>query len=372
MVSLPFTDTVAAPAVVTPVLRVSEAGPAAGIAGGLAGAAAGLLGGSQATDPWSTHLLSLRMTLACGDHVDSVVLHLLESDQAPATALGDTLEIALGYGDESPTPLFSGSIEHLETTIAGYRRLVLASPALKLAHKRLNTSFEEQSAGDILRSLLDSAGVEAGAIDRGQQYPFYAVSDHRSLLAHVDTLSRQQGWLCYCGADGQLNCREVGPGTAASTLAYGVDLTELRHWSRPPDATGFRVIGSGAASSQGAGTWHWLTKEPKTFAESGDAAITRPERSLRDTAAARARADALAAEVNRQTRRVCLQTAAAPDIVAGSLFDISGAPDSSANGTYVADRVVMTYAPLEGFLSQVEGFRRDSAGSPLSAAGGLL
>jgi len=370
MVSLPFTDPVATPAVVTPTLKVRRQGSSDA---GLGQGALDLLGASPNPDAWMAHLLSMRMTLACGDHVDNVVLHLLETEQTPATALGDRLQIALGYGDDGETPLFSGTVAQVETTLSGYRRLVLTSPLLQLAQGRLNGSFEEQSAGDIIRALLGETDVTAGEISPGSQYPFYVVSDRSPLLAHINVLCQQQNWLCYCGADGSLNARTVGEKPPVRTLAYGVDLLELRHWQRSPALAGVKVVGDGAAASKGADAWNWLTKETQATGEAGAGNVVVSQGALRDNAASKSFAQSILADSERAANRVQLQTSAAPDILPGAPFDISGAPTEAANGTFVAERVVISYDQRSGFISTIKAFNRAAGtGDGAGPGGGLL
>lgn len=371
MTGLPFTDPIAAPAVRTPQLRI--AGQAGGGPGGLASAAGALLGERPGADPWSSCLLAMRLTLGLGGHVDYAVLHVLDGDGAPAAALGDALEFSLGYDDEGETRLFTGSVSRLENTVAGFRRLTVASPLLALSQKRINSSFEEQSASDIVRALLGETDVEAGTVDAGGQYPFYVVSDSRSLLEHIQCIAQQQNWLCFCGPDGRLNAHAVTAGEAARTFAYAVDILELEHGAQPGSLSGVRVVGGGAATSSGAQAWNWLTKDPKVLSETGDGARVVPMRALRNAPAAQSFGAELAAADARNASRIRLLTPAAPEVLPGVAFAVDGAPSADANGTYVTERVVISFDRQRGFLSRIEGFNRDAAASgPAGALGGLL
>lgn len=373
MTILPFTNPVASPAVSAPSLKISPQQESGSALGGLAGVAGDLLGGGAATDPWNTHLLSLRMDLAMGDHVDSAVLYLLEAESTPATSLGDVLEISLGPDAESETLIYTGAVERVETALSGYRRVTLASPLLALAQSRLNGSYQEQSASDIVRSLLAETEVTAGNIDSGELYPFYAVSDKRTLLFHIHEICRQQNWLFYASGDGGLNAHALAAGDANKTFAYGVDIIELQHWQRLPSLTGSKVIGGGAATSQGKDAWSWLTKEPRVLTESGDGRPVFARQALRDVPGTQAYAGYLSAQDQANSHRVRLRTIAAPEVLTGSAFGISGAPHSAANGTFVADRVVISFDRTDGYISLIEGFNRDAAGSSaLGALGDLL
>ncbi|WP_020408676.1 hypothetical protein [Hahella ganghwensis] len=373
MVSLPFTDPVAAPAVRTPKLKISQKQSASDGLGGLADAAGALLGGNPGPDPWSTHLIGLRMSLSLGDHVGSVILHILESESAPEASLGDELELALGFDDETETPIFTGKIQRLENHLAGYRRLTITSPFLELSQKRINASFEEQSASDIVQSLLGETNVGAGSIDSGEQYSFYVVSDRLSLLQHIQAISAQQNWICYCGANGQLNAHALDTGEEAKVFAYGSDIIELEHWVQEAALTGVKVVGGGAATSQGSDAWNWLTKDPKALAEAGESGRVVPMRVLRDAPSAQNFSAALMSKDAQATNRVRLTSSAAPEVLPGTYFEITGAPFSAANAIFVAEKVVMTFDRSKGFLSFIEGFSRDSAGtSALGSLGGLL
>lgn len=374
MVSLPFTDPVASPAVLTPRLKISQQQDSAGAGpGGLAEVASSLLGAAQGPDPWMSHLLGMRMTLALGAHVDNVVLHILDTAEAPAARLGDSVTISLGYGDDADIPLFTGAVQSLQTTLSGSRRMLLAGPALALARMRLNSSYQEQSAEDIILALLGEANVVAGTIDSGLQYPFYAVSDRHTLLAHIQALSEQQNWLCYVDADGLLNAHRAGSDDPARTFAYGVDLIELEHRTLTAPLAGIRVIGGGAATGNGADAWNWLSKTPGAGGEAGDGSRVVAQQALRDAPGAQGYADYLMARGTRAGNRVWLQTAAAPEVLPGRAFGISGAPAANADGVYLAERVVIGFDRQRGFISTIEGCSRDAAtGDGAGLPGGLL
>ncbi|MCP4765237.1 MAG: hypothetical protein GY875_03110 [Gammaproteobacteria bacterium] len=373
MTGLPFTDPVATPAVRTPKLKISQQQDSGGGLGGLAGTAAALLGGEQGADPWQAYLMMMRLTLGSGNHVGHAILHVMDGDAAPEANLGDKLDIALSFDDDAETPIFTGSIQKIEATVAGYRRLTVTSPLLALSQKRINTSFEEQSADDILQALLAETDVEAGNIASGGQYPFYVVSDRRSLLDHIQRLCAQQNWLCFCGPDGKLNAQSVAAADAAKSFAYGSDIIEMEHGTRLAALSGLKVIGGGAASSNGADAWNWLTKDPKALSETGEPGRVVAMRALRDAQAAQSFGESLVAQDAQQTSYLRLLTSAAPEVLPGNAFSVEGVPTGTTDGTYVAERVVISFDRSQGFQSRIEGFNRDavSAGA-LGAPGGLL
>ena len=370
MTGLPFTDPVATPAVTTPRLKISQQQSGGGGLGGLADVAGGLLGAGQGGDPWMDYLMAMRLQLGTGNHVDHAILHVMDGEEAPEAALGDTLELSLGYSDDAETLIFTGSIERLETTVAGYRRLTLTCPFLALAQKRVNASFEEQSADDIVQSLLAETDVEAGNIDRGVQYPYYVVSDRRSLLEHIQQLCAQQNWLCYCGPDGKLNAHAASGAEDSRTFAYGSDIIELEHGTRNAALGGVKVIGGGAATSNGADAWNWLTKDPKVLSEAGDASRVVPVRALRDAEGAQGYSDSLVARDVENGNQLPLLTSAAPEVLPGKLFTVEGLPAAAANGSYVAEQVIVSFDRSLGFQSSIAGFNRDAGGG--GGLGGLF
>ena len=373
MVSLPFTDPVAAPAVRTPQLKIQTLQASSSGLGGLADVATSLLGGNSGPDPWATHLISMRMQLALGDHVDHVILQVLETEQAPDTALGTTLSIALSFDDGEEIDLFTGNIQRQETLLAGYRRVLVSSPLLQLSQQRLNSSFEEQSAKDIIQSLLAETDVAAGTIDSGERYPFYVVSDRQTLLQHIQVIAELQNWLCYAAADGSLNAHALNNAEQAKVFAYGSDIIAMTHRTQNLAQAGVKVVGSGAATSNGADAWNWLSKEPKTLAESGASGEVFSASSLRDTTSAENFSAALGAKSARASNRVQLQTTAAPEVLPGSAFEIQSAPNAAANAIYVAERVTISFDRQTGFVSHIDGFNREAGAASLGGAlGGLL
>jgi len=371
MVGLPFTDPVESPAVVEPQLKISVEQESSGGLGGAAGLASDLLGNNEGPDPWLTHLMQMKTELRSGAQVSHATLFVADSETAPEVSLGDTLKLELGYGDSGSVPFFKGSIEKVESSIDGYKRVVVVSPLIELAKKRINQSFEEQSAGDVVNSLAGETSIETDNVESGNQYPFLVVSDRQSLLEHIHAIARQQNWLCYDGPEGKLNAHKLTAGEVAKTFAYGSDVMELHHWKKNSGLEGAKVIGSGAATSNGSSAWSWLTKEPKVVSESGTGIPVVPSRALRDNPGAQGMLDRLLAEDQQKTNRVRIKTGAAPEVRVGSLFEITEAPND-ANGRYFADQIILEFDRENGFVSIVEGFSESASSGGLGGLGGLL
>src|SRR6185295_5557973 len=97
-----------------------------------------------------------------------------------------------------------------------------AGGALSLA--RINQSFEQQSAGKIVKDLAGRAGADLGTVEDGIDLPFFVIDDRRSVYAHIAMLARRCGYLVIVGADGKLGFAPPAAGAAVQTFTYGVDV----------------------------------------------------------------------------------------------------------------------------------------------------
>ena len=325
------------------------------LGGGLADAAASLLGGgSGQSDPWAACVQSLVVDLRAAPGVDVCVIEAATASM-PSVALGDALQVQLGYADQL-SKVFTGKVARIDARHDGSVRVSLDSGALTLARLRTNTSYEQQTLADIVKKLLDTTGLPSGTVSTGNTYPFLAIDDRQSLWAWVAQLAAQAGLLGWVDADGKVQV-QAGGGASAATFTYGADILTLTHSSRQAVAGDVTVIGEGAAGSKGTQAWSWLSKQRSPIAAqqgSGDARQCS-EAALRNLAGMQASAQAWRNRLAASAAAVQVTVPGHAALSVGTTFTLASCPQGHGDGAYVATRVQHRHDKRQGFVTQLTG-----------------
>src|SRR5262249_14654531 len=249
-----------------------------------------------------------------------------------------------------------------------------------LAALRLNQSYEQRTAGDIVNALAGAAGVAVDRADDGPSFPFYVVDDGRSGWSHTAALARASGFLASVTPSGKLAFGPAADGDPVQTFSYGGDVLSLESFEAAPSAGTVTVVGEGAAGSQGSDAWSWLVKDPSgvtATSGSGDPARLASDPSLRSADAAQGAADAIAADAAAGAATARLLVAGAPKAVVGSAVAVADAPDDALNGTWVVRGLRHRHTKHGGFttlllLAKSGGSGAGGLGGLAAAIGGLL
>ena len=300
----------------------------------------------------SAALLSVVVDTGTAPGVDVAEIRLAGSD---APAVGDEGTIALGYEDGGTELVLTGAVEQVAAGAHGEVRIVVANAGAALARVRVNRSFEQQKAGDVVSDLAGEAGASTGDVRPGADLAFFVVDDRRGGWAQVAELARASGCLAYVTPDGEVTMAPPPAGPPAATFTYGVDVLELAAGPRAPIVGAVTVIGEGAAGSQGADAWSWLVKDPAAVTGSGGSGSPerlRSEPGLRSTAAVQGAA--LGVPAGDVAGHVLV--AGAQAVAVGSAIAISGA---GVDGGLVVHGVRHRLSRRDGFTTRI---RFQSAG----------
>jgi phage protein D len=374
MVSVPFTGSDAVPTVRRPLFEISFGGDSPAASG--LSAAAGSVLGTTGTDPWQAHVMSLTLEAGCAPGVDAVEIVLAASASAPQVAIGDTGNVSLGYTDSEATLVFTGQVESVRYSVHGTTRITATNGGVPLARLRLNQSYEQQKAGDIVQDLASQAGVETDTVENGVDLPFYVLDDRRNAYQHIATLARTSGYLAYITPEGKLRFAPFTGGQAVQTFTYGVDILALDLTEAAPTVGTVTTLGEGAAASQGADAWGWLIKDPAPVqGRAGDGAPARlaVNAALRSGDAAQSAANGMASAAALARVSGRLLVPGAPAVVVGSAMAIARAPHEVLNGLCMVQQVRHCFAKGVGFTTLI-GFYKASGGAAagLGALGGVL
>jgi len=331
--------------------------------------------GSAGAKDWASAVMSATVEAGLAPGVDAAELVVTASADTPTVAVGDTGTVSLGYEDEGTTLVFTGEVESVRAGIVGATRIVATNGGAALSRLRVNRSYEQQKAGDVVGDLAGEAGVATASVEDGIDFAFLVVDDRRSAYVHVAELARKSGFVAYVTTDGELTFAPLLGGQAVQSFAYGIDVLAFETADSAPVVATVTSVGEGAAGSQGADAWSWLVKDPASV--TGSAGADPPEllvadASLRSADAARTAAGGLASGAALLAAGGRLLVPGAPAVIVGSTIEVADAPDDALNGSFVVRSIRHGFSRSEGFTTLAGLSRSDGAGGLLGALGGLL
>jgi hypothetical protein len=344
--------------------------------GGIVDAAASLLAGAPG-DPWREHLLSLRLRRAVAPNVDVLELLVAAVATAPAVEIADEGSVSLTGTDGADTEVFTGAIDGIHDRANGMRLVTATNGSRLLAQARLNRSFEQQDAGEIIEALASELGLSSELPGGAPMLPRFVVDDRVSLYGHIARLAAFSGHLVCIGADGTVKAKDTAADAEpTASLAYGVDILDFALGQREPHTAAVQVTGEGAAGDQGSDAWYWLRKDPasnQSTAGSGTPLRASSMGALRSAADVEAFAAARLRRAGEAATRGWLLIAGAPQIEPGDNVDVSGLPQSSLDGAYRVDDIVHQFDARGGFRSRLQVVKAGAGGGGLAdLLGGLL
>jgi hypothetical protein len=355
-------------AVRRPVFEVSFG--SSGASGGLS-AAVDLVQGAD--DPWARSVKVINVEAGLAPFVDVVTVDMAADEEAPQIALDDEGTISLGYNDSSAELVFTATVSDISYNVHDIQRVNGVNGGVSLSRLRINQSYEQQNAGDIVNDLVSQASVETDTIEDGVDFPFFVIDDRQNAYQHIATLARKSGYVAYFTTEGKLYFGPLITGQAVQTFTYGVDILSFQATQTAAAVDTFTVVGEGAAGSHGAEAWGWLVKDPVSVsAQAGDGSRQRivPYAALRSAEAVQAAADGAvtAAALTAYTGRISVP--GAPAVVVGSSIEIVEVPQDELNGSCLVMMVQHQYSKPGGFISLIDFGKSGDAG-PGGAAGGL-
>ena len=375
MVSVPSFDTgTAAPAVRKPAFAVSFGSGGSG--GGMVSALGSAIGVDLGAggDKWKNAVLSISVEAGLAPSVDAATVSLLTGELAPEYAVDDDGSVSLGYDDSSTDLAFTGKIDSIRYSVAGRSQITATNGGARLSRLRVNQSYEQQKAGDIIKDLTGRVEVDTDTIEDGIDLPFYVVDDRRNAYQHIATLAKKSGLLAFFTTEGKLSVITFADGEPLQTFKYGQDILSLQITDSTPQIGAVSTIGDGAAGSKGADAWGWLVKDPSSVKGSaGDGAANRDftDSALRSSDAAQTAADAISSGVQMAQSVGRLLVSGAPAVVVGGSIEVTDAPADSMNGKFLVRGLRHLYSKREGFTTLIS-FSKTGSGSGSGSLGGLL
>ncbi len=279
-------------------------------------------------------------------------------------AVGEEVVIELGYADDGAlTRVFTGSVTEAAPGLVT-RRITALGPADTLLHTFVDRTFEERSAGDLVRELAGEAGITVAGAEPGIHFPAYVIDGRRNIHEHLRDLAMLCGFDLYCNAEGELVFRRFTGGDRVHRLRYGEDLLELVFRQTAPAAAAVEAWGESPAGGA-TESWAWLTKDfsaARGSAGSGTPCRLLEHPALRSAEAARIAAEAAQTTIARNTLRGWLLCSGRPAVKLGDAIRLTGLPDEELEGTYQVRSVTHRLTKATGFTTTI-GFRSVSEGA---------
>lgn len=309
--------------------------------------------GSGSAADWTASVVSLTMDVGLAPFVNGVRVVLASGTRAPAVAVGDAGTVSLAGEGGASALVFTGQVESVRRSLDGTVRIVATDGGAQLARLRLDQSYEQQNAGDIVRDLAGRLGILTDAVEDGVDLPFYVIDSRAGAYEHVARLARKSGALAHFTPEGRMKFAAYTLGQPVS-FSYGADILTLDVWEAAALAGAVSVVGEGAAGSEGSDAWNWLINDPAAVtasAGSGEPGRTVSDAALRSRQAAQTAADAEAERESNMRVTGRLLVPGAPAVTVGATIETAGAPDDALNGQWMVRRVRHQLRKLRGFTT---------------------
>jgi hypothetical protein len=288
-----------------------------------------------------------------------------------SAAVGDPALLTLDSGEKSGE-VFAGTVDSIRR---GFDAVTVTAidAAGELARFRPAVTFEQVTAGTVVKNLCGEVGVSVGDVEDGVSLAFYVADPSRTALEHVARVCGWSGALARVTPDGKLETLVVNATQPEVALKFGRELLRLRQGETASAVESFVVAGEGGAGA---------TSAPEALRPSTDFfAGNRPdgpgaksrwhfEPALRTAQAAgtagAARQRLYAAGRSRGEFEAFLQ----PDLRVGTVFEVQGLPEGLAQGPFWAGRVCHRLAP-DGSVTRVRFVQGGDSFDPLALLGSL-
>jgi phage protein D len=238
---------------------------------------------------------------------------------------------------------------------------VVGHPAsFTLLRRFVEQTYENKTAGAMVRDLCNRASVDVATADDGITFPAYVVDGRRSFYRHILDLAELSGLDAYINADGKLVFEKFVGGKTVHVFEYAKQILELEVHRAPALASQVTTFGESPGGGRGANAWAWLTRDfsgLKGTAGSGNSMLLLERSPLRTAEAARAAADAAFTTIDRRTLRGRLVTYGTPEVKLGDAIKLQQVPDDSLNRSFQVRGVKHRIHKVAGFTTTIE-FRK--------------
>ena len=309
--------------------------------------------------------------------------------RAVETKPGDEVTVELGVGDELKR-VFTGEVVELRPTLEGFRLRALGkmNALLKL---RASATYEGESAGGIVRDLIDRAGLSAGTVSDGPTLPYFYVDQRAGAYRFARDLADRLGYELYADREGKVMFQALGaaakldsgvgglgaaaagggalaaaggaPAGGSSGYRYGKELLAGGARRAAPAWGKVEVSGESPASEHGDETSHFLTANVKDFrgaAGEGKPVLIRIDPAARTKDLADRFAAGYLATARRASAELFATVTGRAGVELGDPVTLADAPDKALGGGGYVRAVRHRFGEREGFVTEVRVVAEES------------
>jgi phage protein D len=304
-------------------------------------------------------LVELTVALDMARSADSVTVVLGQVGGQLRASLRDKVTVALGYADGgSFTQVIAAAVVSVEPNL-NVDRIIAFSAAETLLRSYVEETYENQTAGAIVRDLAGKAKVPVATVEEGINFPAYVIDGRRSFFRHMRDLADLSGCDLYFNNTGGLMFEKFVTPKALHVFEHPKDILELQVTHAIPVAGLVQAWGESPSDTDGAGASAWLTKNfgpSKGTAGSGKPILLLERPALRTRAAAGTAALAEETNIRRSELRGSLVAAGRPEVRLGDAVQLRAVPDPSLNHTFQVRAITHRLTKSKGFTTEI-GFR---------------
>jgi hypothetical protein len=121
-----------------------------------------------------------------------------------------------------------------------------------MARVRPAVTYEQITAGKVIRNLAGEAGVSIGSVEDGSDLTFYVADPSRTAWEHVARLSAWGGALARISRDNRIESNPINATQADLALLHGRELLWMQADRFDSTVEGWTVAGEGGAGSASA------------------------------------------------------------------------------------------------------------------------
>jgi len=308
-------------------------------------------------EPKASTVVDLTVALDLDTPADSLTL-VLGNVGSLKPARDDNAKIELGYADDGGlTQVISAKIVTVAANLTT-TRVIGYSGADALLRTFVEQTFENKTAGAIVKDLASKASLPTTTVEDGIKFPFYVVDGRRSVFLHMNDLAQLCGFDLYLNPDGKLVFEKFINGKTVHIFEFAKHIVALNVARTAALAGMAQAWGESPAGNRGEDAAAWLTTDfsgSKGIAGSGALfLLERP--ALRTREAAGTAAQATLTNIQRQTLRGEVVTIGRPEVKLGDAIRLRGMDNASLNTVFQARTVTHRITKLGGFTTTV-GFR---------------
>ena len=288
---------------------------------------------------WTKQALRIVVTLELAPRVDTLNVWLPIA--APISAdRGDSVEFTINSGEKEEI-VFTGEIDSIRRDFDGLRVSCVNAGGV-LSRFRPAETYENVSASTVISNLLDTVGIDAGAIENGPDLAFYVADPSRTAWEHIARVATWGGAMVRVSASNSVEASVIDASHAEVALLYGREIIALHANKRAAATDAFVVVGEAGAGDTGSAD----VLRPSTDCFAGNrpdgpalGKRWRFEPALRTAKSAGAAGAAIQRQYTSSLDAGNFQAFLQPQLRCGSVVEIQQLPDGLLSGPIWLTRV---------------------------------